>query len=290
MNQDHERNVDIMSFSSDVKMYICQTGYECPCCRLSELAGFFRFTGRINDAAVKIASTVDAVNKRMIESLTAEVGGRVMDDDNKTVLPEAMERLEKLLNEAVLNNECCQISFLRGAFLGGGSVSDPEKEYHLEFGANNEREANYIISVLQVYGFNPKMTQRKKKEVVYIKESSQIADLIGYLTNGMAGLEVLTAQVEKEIRGNITRQVNCDSANLNKLAKASSRHIMAIKKIKDAGKWESIPEVLREIGELRLENPEASLEALGRMTKQGIGKSGVNHRLNRIIEFAEGLE
>ena len=134
------------------------------------------------------------------------------------------------------------------------------------------------------------MTQRKKKEVVYIKESSQIADLIGYLTNGMAGLEVLTAQVEKEIRGNITRQVNCDSANLNKLAKASSRHIMAIKKIKDAGKWESIPEVLREIGELRLENPEASLEALGRMTKQGIGKSGVNHRLNRIIEFAEGLD
>lgn len=279
-----------MSFSSDVKLYICKTSYNCPGCRPAELAGFFRFTGRMYEKSVKIASSVDEVNERIYKALQAEVGGIVIEDDNKTVLPEAMAKLEKILNEAILNNECCQISFLRGAFLGGGSVSDPEKEYHLEFGARTEEEAFYIMSVLDIYGFKPKRTQRKGKEVVYIKESSQIADLIGHLTNGMAGLEVLTAQIEKEMRSNIIRQVNCDSANLNKLAKASSRHILAIKKIKNAGKWEAMPEVLREIGELRLENPEASLEALGKMTKQGIGKSGVNHRLNRILDFAEGLE
>lgn len=279
-----------MSFSSDVKLCICKTYYNCPGCRPAELAGFFRFTGRMYEKSVRIASTVEAVNERIYSALKAEAGGNITEPDGKTVLPQAMERLEKILNETVMNNECCRISFLRGAFLGGGSVNDPEKEYHLEFGAKTEEEALYIMSVLDIYGFKPKRTQRKGREVVYIKESSQIADLIGYLTNGMAGLEILTAQVEKEIRSSITRQVNCDSANLNKLAKASSKHILAINKIKAAGKWELMPEVLREIGELRLENPEMSLEALGKMTKQKIGKSGVNHRLNRILDIAEGLE
>lgn len=256
---------------------------------MAELAGFFRFPGRMYEKSVKIATASEEVNKRIYKAVCAETGMDAAPEDKRTLLPEAVERLEKILSETIMNNECCQISFLRGAFLGGGSVSDPEKEYHLEFGAKTDDEAGYIMSVLEIYGFKPKKTVRKGRFVVYIKESDSIADLIGYLTDGMAGMEVLTAQVEKEMKSSIIRQVNCDSANLNKLAKASSRHIAAIRKIKAAGKWESLPEVLREIGELRLENPEAGLEALGKMTKQGIGKSGVNHRLNRILDYAEGL-
>lgn len=168
-------------------------------------------------------------------------------------------------------------------------MSDPQKEYHLEFDTKSAAGAEYLLNILIGRGFRPKRTLRKGKEIVYIKESSQIADILGYMSAGRAGLEILSVQVEKELKSSIVRQVNCDSANLNKLAKASSRQIAAIKKIKKAHKWSSMPEVLREIGDLRLKYPDLSLEALGKMTKQVIGKSGVNHRLNRIIEFAESI-
>ena len=134
-----------------------------------------------------------------------------------------------------------------------------------------------------------KKTVRKGRYIVYIKESGNIADVLGYISGGRAGMEILSAQVEKEMKNSIVRQVNCDSANLNKQAKASSKQIAAIKRIKAARKWQALPDVLKEIGELRLKYPDISMEALGRMTGQGIGKSGVNHRLSRIMEYAEDL-
>lgn len=255
-----------MSFSSEIKQILCKTDYECPGCRSAELAGFFRFTGRTQLGEIRIPSS--GVAGERIRSL--------LEDD---ITP--MQKMPE--------NNCCRIAYIRGAFLAGGSVSDPQKEYHLEFDAKSGGGADELAQMLTVQGFRPKKTVRKGREVVYIKESSQIADLIGYMSGGMAGLEILSVQVEKELKSSIVRQVNCDSANLNKLAKASSKQIAAIKKIKAARKWSSMPEVLREIGDLRLKYPDISIEALGKMTKQQIGKSGVNHRLHRIIEFADSL-
>lgn len=255
-----------MSFSSEIKQILCKTEYECPGCRSAELAGFFRFTGRTQAGGMRIP-------------VSGAVGARI-----RRAVEDGVEPMR-----SAPENSCCRIAYIRGAFLAGGSVSDPQKEYHLEFDAKADGGAEELAEILKAQGFRPKKTLRKGREVIYIKESSQIADLIGYMSGGRAGLEILSVQVEKELKSSIVRQVNCDSANLNKLARASSKQIAAIKKIKAARKWSAMPEVLREIGDLRLRYPDISLEALGKMTKQQIGKSGVNHRLHRIIEFADSL-
>lgn len=132
--------------------------------------------------------------------------------------------------------------------------------------------------------------RRHNKKIIYLKENNQIADLIGYLSNGRAGLEILSVQIEKEMKSSAQRRVNCDSANLSKQAKASALQISAIKRIKKAGKWSRLPQVLQEIGELRLKHPDLSLEELGEYADPPIGKSGVNHRLKRIIDYSETVK
>ncbi|MGN0162141.1 MAG: DNA-binding protein WhiA [Candidatus Ornithomonoglobus sp.] len=275
-----------MSFSSDIKQILCKSGYECSECRKAELAGFFVFPGKLIGKYARISSGAAIVRQKIAECLNEEYKMAV----EGNALSEAdSDKLRRELCGFRPDRKCCRISYIRGAFLGGGSVSNPEKEYHLEFDAKEEEEALYLRAMLEEFGFRPKLTKRREKIVIYIKESSQIAELIGYISGGMAGLEIFSVQIEKSVKGEIQRQVNCDSANLNKQARASSKHIKAIKKIKAARKWSAMPDVLREIGELRLKYPDVSLEELGTMTKQGIGKSGVNHRLNRIMEYAEGI-
>ena len=279
-----------MSYSSNIKEILCKTQYECPNCRLSELAGFFACAGKNTDDEIRFSVSNSILSKRILQSLKQEFSivpesdGRrfkISDKDYKKLVDE--------FNGDVTIYECCKIAYIRGAFLGGGSVNAPDKKYHIEFGTKTENDAQRLADILREFEFKPKQTLRKDKYVVYIKESSQIAELLGYISNGRSGLEFLSVQVEKELISNAQRQANCDSANLDKLAKASSKHITAIKQIKSAHKWSTLPDVLREIGELRLKHPDLSLVELGKMTSQGIGKSGVNHRLNRIVEYAETL-
>ena len=279
-----------MSFSSEIKEMLCKTPYECPGCRLSELAGFFACAGKNADDSIRFSTTNKALEERIIKSLMQELGIAPQKVGARLVI---CDRDYKKLNDEISGDvtiyECCKIAYLRGAFLGGGSVNAPDKKYHMEFDTKTQRDADKLSEILNEFDFRPKETIRKEKHVIYIKESSQIAELLGYISGGRAGLEFLSVQIEKELISNVQRQANCDSANLDKLAKASSKHINAIKKIKSARKWSSLPDVLREIGELRLKHPDLSLEELGIRTSQGIGKSGVNHRLNRIVEYAETL-
>lgn len=278
-----------MSFSSDIKQSLCKTSYECSECRKAELSGFFAFTGRLDASEIRFGTTLKEVTKRILSDLKNEFGIEPAREERKYVITgDDAKTLFKELRKTE-DNECCKTAYIRGAFLGGGSVSDPQKEYHLEFGTKSEDEALKLMAILDEFDFRPKKMQRKNKEIVYIKESSQIADLIGYISGGRAGLEIISIQVEKELKSSTQRRVNCDSANLNKQAKASSKQIAAIKKIKSARKWSALPDVLREIGDLRIKYPDVSIEMLGKLTKQQIGKSGVNHRLNRIIEYADGL-
>lgn len=279
-----------MSFSSEIKEILCKTQYECPSCRLSELSGFFACAGKNTDDEIRFSVSNKTLSERIITSLKNELGIVPKYEGRRAVINGAdYKKLYTEISGDVIIYECCKIAYIRGAFLGGGSVNAPDKKYHIEFGAKTDSDAQKISEILEEFDFRPKITHRKEKTVVYIKESSQIAELLGYISNGRAGLEFLSVQVEKELKSSAQRQVNCDSANLEKLAKASSKHITAIKQIKAARKWSALPEVLREIGELRLKNPDLSLEALGKMTEQGIGKSGVNHRLNRIVEYAESI-
>lgn len=277
-----------MSFSSEIKETLCKTEYECPGCRLAEIAGFFACSGKNTEDDIKFPISNKTLADRIIKSLDDEFKIIPHREGKRAVISGTdMHRLLTEINGDIFLYDCCRVAYLRGAFLGGGSVNAPDKKYHIEFCVKNDCDTMRICKILQELELKPKTTHRKEKAVVYIKESSQIADLLGYISNGRAGLEFLSVQVEKELKSSTQRQVNCDSANLEKLAKASSRHIAAIKQIKAAHKWSAMPEVLREIGELRLKHPDLSLEALGKMTEQGIGKSGVNHRLNRIVEYAE---
>lgn len=279
-----------MSYSSEIKETICKTSYECPGCRLAEIAGYFAFRGRVGEGEFRLSSTISAVSERMVRAIKDEMGivprkvGKSYlisgDDFNKFVTE---------ISGDIFLYECCKAAYIRGAFLGGGSVNSPEKKYHLEFSTRFWNMAENLVSILREFDFNPRQTLRQDKALVYIKEGGQISDLLGYITGGRAGLEFVEAQVEKEYSSLTQRLVNCDNANLDKLARASSRHIVAIKKIKSAHRWKKLPEVLCEIGELRIKHPEASLEALGKMCEPPIGKSGVNHRLNRIVDYAESL-
>lgn len=275
-----------MSFSTDIKELICKTGYECPGCRRAELAGFFVFPAKLAPKTMRLSFSVPKARDRILAALENELGIK----SSGTLMQEQTVQISKSITDCDVINDCCKRAYMRGAFLASGSVSDPQKMYHLEFSTRSVDEAQFLMKLLEYHEFRPKATRRKDKKLVYIKESSQIADIIGYMTDGRAGLEIMSIQIEKELKSSTQRRVNCDSANLNKQATASARQIAAIKRIKAARKWSAMPEVLKEIGELRLKYPDISIEALGKMTRPEIGKSGVNHRLKRIIEYAGSSE
>ena len=286
-----------MSFSSDIKSRLCRFESNCMSCRAAELAGMLRFIGAADDTAIKFLTESEAVAVRLCENLNEVFG--IKTEFNKRARSymitidniNDIENINGYLNSTeVMPFACCKSAFVRGAFLGGGSISDPEKSYHMEFSTKNTNEAQLLCDILAKEGFFAKITHRKSKEIVYIKECEQIADILGYIGADNGALEMFTVQVEKQMRNDINRRVNCENANMDKSAKASSKHMQAIKAIKRNGTWEKLPEVLREIGNLREENPDVSLKELGEMTNPPIGKSGVNHRLNRIIEIAEGME
>lgn len=270
--------------------------HSCNGCCVSELSGALLFGGIISDTSIRFSTE----NKKVIERIKQDIyDGFGIDVTVNNV--SKMHRIniddiyivENIMGGISQNGDipfsCCRASFVRGAFLGGGSVTDPQRGYHMEFDTKNEKQAYRLQEILKHDGFNAKVTQRKGYYIVYTKGSEEIADILGYMGDTQSAFEMFSVQIEKEMRNDINRRVNCENANTNKAAKASSKHLYAIKKIKDAKKWDKLPDVLKEIGELREEYPEDSLKELGEKTNPPIGKSGVNHRLSRIVEFADSI-
>lgn len=180
-------------------------------------------------------------------------------------------------------------AYIRGAFLGGGSISNPEKTYHLEFVTHNDVYAGDLSSLINEYGLNSKIIQRKNSFIVYIKEGEQIVNLLSIMGAYSALLKLENIRIMKDMRNNVNRLVNCETANLSKTVNASVRQTESIKLIQRRIGLNRLPENLREIAELRLNYPDESLKELGEMLKPKVGKSGVNHRLRRIEKIAEEL-
>ena len=191
--------------------------------------------------------------------------------------------------ENLLQNEECIRSFIRGAFIGGGSISDPGKNYHMEFVTNNEDFAKSLKDLINKLGFNCKVVSRKNNFVVYLKESEQISDLLSIIGAHNALLSLQNTKIVKAMRNNVNRIVNCETANLSKIVNASVRQIENIKLIQDTIGISSLPENLQEIARIRLECEDMTLKELGEMLEHPIGKSGVNHRLRKIEEIANDL-
>lgn len=205
-------------------------------------------------------------------------------DENK----EIRENLS-ITNNLVIQNVCCKRAFIRGAFLATGSISDPKKTYHFEIVAPDEPKATQLQLIINSFDVDAKIVTRKKYYVVYIKEGSQIVDLLNVMEAHVALMNLENVRILKEMRNSINRQVNCEAANINKTVMAATKQIDDILYIKEQTGLSELSEGMEEIANLRIDYPEASLKELGALLDSPIGKSGVNHRLRKLSIIADNL-
>lgn len=189
----------------------------------------------------------------------------------------------------LLTKDCCRRSFLRGAFLAAGSVSDPERFYHLEFVCPDPERAEQLVEIMATFSIEAKTVVRKRYYVVYIKEGSQIVEALGLMGADSALMDFENVRIVKEMRNSVNRQVNCETANIAKTVSAAVRQLEDITYIRDTKGLDYLPRQLQEVAELRLRMPDASLKDLGEKLDPPVGKSGINHRLRKIGEIADSL-
>ena len=194
-----------------------------------------------------------------------------------------------IIRNSVLRKLCCKRAFLRGAFLASGSMSAPEKSYHLEIVCATEDKAKQIQEMMQFFRLDAKIVARKKTFVVYLKEGSQISDMLGVMEAYDQMEEFEKVRELKGTRNTVNRKVNCETANINKTVSAAVKQIEDIEFIQEVKGLDKLPDSLRDVAIARLEYPEASLKELGTLIHPNLGKSGVNHRLRKLSEIAEGL-
>lgn len=200
------------------------------------------------------------------------------------------ENVQKYMQINILQNQEIQKSIVKGSFMGAGSITDPEKQYHLEISFQEKNNAEYILNICKSFGVYLKLLEQNEKILLYIKDSEEISKFLALIGSNKGMLAFEDVRITKEIKNNVNRLVNCETANLNKIVNASVNQINDIKLIQKLNKFEELPDYLKEIAILRLENPDISLKALGEMLENPIGKSGVNHRLQKIHEYAEELK
>ena len=193
------------------------------------------------------------------------------------------------INPIEVNEDKDVKAIIRGAFMGGGFVSEPTSKYHLEINFENETNFEFIKRLLENYNMSIKRLKRDGSISLYIKDGEEISNFLALIGASESMLKFEEIRVIKEARNNVNRMVNCEVANLNKTVTAATKQIEAIRKLKNSRKFTNLPEELKEIANLRIKNPDASLIELGNMLKEPVGKSGVNYRLNKLIKMAEEL-
>ena len=196
---------------------------------------------------------------------------------------------ERLVHPALVETDCCRRAFLRGAFLCCGSVSNPRKFYHLEFTCPSPSWAGQVQQLIRELGLEPKIVERKQHYVVYLKEGAQIVDMLGYMGAVKALMEMENIRILREISNQVNRNVNCETANIHKTVSAALRQLEDIRLIRDTAGFSGLPEPLRQMAELRLEEPDLPLKDLGSRLDPPIGKSGVNHRLKKLSAIAQKI-
>ena len=203
--------------------------------------------------------------------------------DHEAGIPILRDTVDGLL----IQQGCCKRAYIRGAFLASGSISDPEKSYHFEIVCHTIGQARQLQEVINSFDMDAKIVERKKHFVVYLKEGSQIVDILNVMEAHIALMNLENVRILKEMRNSVNRKVNCETANISKTVNAAVKQLEDIVYIRDTMGFETLPESLREIAELRLEYPEAPLKELGTYLNPPVGKSGVNHRLRKISTIAE---
>ncbi len=303
-----------MSFASEVKNELCTKGFGKNCCMRSELAAFILFTAHVDGDTIKIVTENPSVARRVFSLFKRVVGvnasvvikkhaaAHSLSMYHVTVQRDGFRILRNIgvmqemggmanyrIDNQMLRNECCMRAFVRGVFLSCGSMVDPEKGYHLEFVTHRRRLSNDMVALLNEFEIESKVVVRKSNYVIYLKNSEFISDVLNICGATNALMELENIRILKEMKNNVNRMVNCETANVSKVVNAAVRQTEAIQKIADTITLEDLPDGLRELAYLRLENPEASLGELGAMLDPAISKSGVNHRLRKLIQIAQEL-
>lgn len=193
------------------------------------------------------------------------------------------------VHDILIQREEDRRAFLRGAFLAAGSLTDPRKQYHMEIVCPYAADANKLAEIFWYFHIEAKTVRRKNSTVVYVKEAGQITDALNLMGAYVSQMDLTNVVIYKEVRNEVNRKVNCETANSNKTAVAAVRQIKAIEKIRDSAGLASLTPQLRQIAQARLDNPDLDLKSLGETLDPPVGKSGVNHRLRRLLEIAENL-
>ena len=196
------------------------------------------------------------------------------------------ETLAHHINFAVLEEEGCRSAFFRGAFLAGGSVTDPSKRYHLELATPHRSVSRELRALMQEAGFSPKESCRKANYITYFKQSEAIEDFLTAIGAPLAAMELMNAKAEKDLRGSVNRRVNCDAANLDKAVEAAQGQIEAIYRLEERGMLEELPDKLKEAVDLRMAHPEMTLTQLAELCDPPVSKSAFNHRLRKLMELS----
>ena len=192
------------------------------------------------------------------------------------------------VNMPVVEDECCRASFLRGAFLAGGSVTDPGKGYHMEITTTHCAVARETVSLISdAMDFSSKSASRGGGQVLYIKQSEQISDFLTYLGAPVASMGIMEARLEKELNNKVNRRCNCDDANTSKVVEAAQEQLAAIRDLRQQGLLDKIPGKLREAAIARENNPEASLTELASMMEPPITKPAMNNRMKKLMQLAK---
>lgn len=198
--------------------------------------------------------------------------------------------VQENIAEIQMRNDVEEKAFVRGCFLGSGSINNPENKYHMEIIFKEKETARFVLNILEKYNIHFKLLKKTNSNSIYSKDGEEISKFLAFIGANSAVLKFEDIRVYRDMRNNVNRLVNCETANLTKTVGAAVKQIEAIKRIKEEGKFTELTDNLKEIAELRIKYPENSLTELGKMTNPPIGKSGVNHRLKAIMKIAEELK
>ena len=309
-----------MSFSSELKEELSKiSNHNNECCKMAELAGYLITNCNVvkenGEFILKMTTENSSAIKRVYNAFKKIYGIEPITNVTRETTDNGMlfelyvsdkKDLQKIFENSLINidanlqividdkgkikeKECCMKAFLRGVFLGTGSIATPENANHLEIVLNNVENANFINSILHELGVNAKIIKRKKSTVLYLKDAEEISKFLVIIGSNISVLSYEQTRVMKEYRNDINRKINCEVANMDKVATAASNQLNDIMLIKSKNRFMELSKELQDVALLREKNPEASLEKIGEMLEQRLSKAGVSHRFKRIKQIADEL-
>lgn len=298
-----------LSFSAAAKQEICRNFPHERCCALAECFGILLYCNSFGFDGIRIITEsreFAQILPKLFKKAFSVTFDQLPDPDGTGKMVFTITATEKIqtimnaygfdtretlalhVNMPAVEDECCKASFLRGAFLAGGSVTDPAKGYHIEISTTHMSVAGETYMLMEeILGFYPKNTRRSGAYVLYLKHSEQVSDFLTYLGAHIAAMGVMEARLEKELNNKVNRRCNCDDANTSKVVEAAQEQLAAIRTLRERGVLKSLPAKLQQAAQARLDNPEASLTELAALMQPPISKPAMNHRLQKLLTISK---